>query len=709
MSTPSPSALQEELTATQRVLRRERHARKEAERLLEDKSRALYESNQVLKEANETLEQRVLERTKHLQELTEKLEQSKVEAEHANQSKSDFLAMMSHEMRTPLNSIIGLASLLAESPDSLSPSEDYPARIEANARVLTSWIDDLLDFAKLEAGLLSVERQPCNLSQFLHHLKQTIADIPGRDDVDIHFDVAANCPSHIQADDKRLHQIILNFLSNAIKYRRGGHVALKLYIKDAHLFFEVKDDGLGIPKEQQSQIFTQFMRVEAQSHQHTKGTGLGLYICKVLAERMGGYVDFSSLSGVGSTFWLAIPADIERTDVETEMTRNEQLHSTGKHALIVEDEEDNRLIFKHLLKRAGFTFDVTHNGRAGLEQWRRHKYDLIVTDIAMPEMDGLSMLRQGRADESAAALPHVPAIISSAHALTHVKDEVLQMPHSQFIGKPVDKHYFQVCCHLMTSQRLNVAFVDDNDDNHFLFGAFLKRFPNTHVNFYIDGHVALADFEKMPADIVFLDLNMPGIDGVSMARILTQQYPMMQLVACTGDVGEQTRQACDDAGMHTFLPKPLHRSSFDEAIFNLLELRQERLSAAAPAPHASEQHISDIANATEISTVLPDDFDIDPDIADLVPAYIAKRMRQIEELHSLFQQSNWATLQRIGHDLKGSGGAYGFEAISMLGANIENAAREQDIDSLRHSIEQYASTIQAINKWLHTHNMTASI
>lgn len=324
-------------------------------------------------------------------------------AEHlrqADQMKSRFMSHLSHEFRTPLNGIIGLTRLLLNEPSQSNEAGKQIRYIQRSAEDLTELVDDLLDLAKAQAGKLTVHASPVDVSNLFAALRGVFRALSVSDSVALIFDEPENIPT-LQTDESKVSQIVRNFISNALKFTERGEVRISTSYDAARdeVTFSVTDTGIGIAPENRERIFEEFAQIDSPLQRRVKGTGLGLPLCKRLAELLGGYVEVSSQPRAGSKFTATIPREYG-----TEESR--RIKTNGYKLLVIDDEEISRYLLRNLL--AGPHNIVEANGgKEGLKQAREIKPDMIFLDLTMPDMNGFEVLTRLKADPVTASIPVV--------------------------------------------------------------------------------------------------------------------------------------------------------------------------------------------------------------------------------------------------------------------------------------------------------------
>ena len=400
------------------------------------------------------------------QEYRKSLEQKNIALQRAvqretkaNLAKREFLFNMSHDIRTPMNAIIGFTALAQTHIDDRGQVEDYLKKISVSSQHLLSLINDVLDMSRIESGKVTLEAKPVHLPELVRELRDIVQAVVSEKDLSLTLDTVGVKNEDVIADPLRLEQILINVLANAVKFTPdGGQISLWIVQKDtapvgdADFEFHIKDNGIGMSEEFQKHIFEQFARERTSTVSKIQGTGLGMAITKSLVDMMGGRITVKSEQGKGSEFTISLRFPIGEAKTEQTLPAAKASAFTGKKLLVVEDNELNLEIASTLLKEAGFEVDTAENGKIAVEKVEAasaDRYDLILTDIQMPEMDGYEATRRIRAlpDAKKAALP---IVAMTANAFEDDRKNALHVGMNGHIAKPLDiQKLFQVLSELL--------------------------------------------------------------------------------------------------------------------------------------------------------------------------------------------------------------------------------------------------------------------
>lgn len=387
----------------------------------------------------------------YLKEHERQLKEERDRAAAASQAKGEFLAHMSHEIRTPLTAVSGIAEILSQSDAVQDSHKKLITTLKTSTETLKELITDILDFSKIESGEVELHTQKFLLGELFEQVETMMSVKAAEKFLDFSFRYDDLKDTVFNSDKLRLRQILINLIGNAIKFTEKGYITITAKVEpvgDSHILrIDVKDSGIGIAEAALPVIFEKFRQADSSVSRRYGGTGLGLPISKSLAEIMGGTIKVESQPGRGSTFSLILPftdsmseADVDINEVVRMQKLNERLKTAidgKKHILMAEDYEGNIVVLSYILNGMDCTFDVAKTGLEAVQAWKAKHYDLVLMDVQMPEMDGLTATRIMRNVEEEQSLPRTPIIGLTAHALVADKQKCIDSGMDDYLSKPI--------------------------------------------------------------------------------------------------------------------------------------------------------------------------------------------------------------------------------------------------------------------------------
>lgn len=647
-----------------------------------------------------------------------------IEAEIANKSKGKFLANMSHDIRTPMNGVIGMTHLLMNT-ELTDEQREYTNMIRISSHALLSLINDILDFSKIEADQLYLENQNFNLRMTVEDTVDIVALEAYEKGIQLICMIDPNVPSELEGDPGRLRQILINLLGNAVKFTEKGEVELHIQLesetdKKARIHFLVKDTGIGIPESKIPDLFKPFSQIDNKISKKYGGTGLGLAISRRIVQLMSGKINVKSQKNKGSVFFFSV--DFNKQTKLSKPQNNDDQDILGKKILIADSQPAYRTMLANLLDNIGCQHLEASDGQNVLSIMRdsvinNDPIDLVLIDMHLSKIDGIKL---GKIIKSDSDINHIPMIMMtfvgqrgdvsmlqkigfSAYLTKPVKQTLLHKTLLKVFGTTKKVETQNNSCPIITqfsiteeqTEKNRILLVEDSEMNKKLITVLLKKM-GYEIETASNGEEAIQILSQNHFDLVLMDVQMPVMSGIETTKCIRNgernvKNPNVNIVALTANAMTQDRNKCISAGMNDYLAKPFKPEDLKNIIEKFLGKGKSQKAKA------SKQNRSSIPSRYYDKKAILDRIDGDVDLfKQLIQLFVEEVPRQINHIKQAIREKDADRITLYAHTIKGS--AYNIRAMELkqIAFDIEQAGKSSNFNLAASKIDTLVDTYEKL-------------